>query len=226
MSNNELTYAEFSRCLGVSAAYVTVNIKRGNIKANVKRKTINYQDAQNKIWIDKQIAGGKTFDLNRKNDVGAKVQERKGSGKNGKSARKNGKSAHTVAPALTEFQKQLQQLELKKKEVDLNKASTEEELKKLEIMKRRGDLVPVDAVKTVFLYSLETTRTLFTQELNSIASIYSEILEADEKTYKQLQKEIMMKVNDVMKTLKDSLKSGLSGVVKEYSETRSRGEKK
>ena len=79
--------------------------------------------------------------------------------------------------------------------------------------KLEGKLIPFDAVQTVFLYSNELSRSTYLQEVNSLANIFVERLGGSHNHFIELQKELTDKVNEIHKLTKESLLSGLDGIV-------------
>jgi len=201
-----LSYAEFSRCLGVSRQFTGMNVKRGNILADEEKKTVDAELAENKIWLDSQIASGKTWDLNRKN---VKTQS------------KDNQSVSQGAPRggdkfkLTPYQKKLQKIDFDKKLIELTRSQNAAKLEEMRIKKMEGELIPYDAVKSVFIYSVETARSTFLQNTNAMANIFVERLGADNEQFKELQKEIMQNVNETMVDFKKSLIDGVDDIVHE-----------
>jgi hypothetical protein len=237
MAKEILTYAQFARCLAVTPAIIRVNVKRGNIIADTDSKLIDAGDARNKLWIDGQIAQGKTWDLNRKNII---VKPGKGSKKKSKAAREYKKPLEKPLenkkegiPILSEseikreeFRIKLADLDYQNKIEQLKERQHKNKLNELEIAKKEGALIPFDVVSGFFVKSIETIRTVFSQEMESLANIYVERLGGKEKDLKDIKKELMDRLNFIMIDSKKEMLKGADQIVDEYKEVRGRGEKK
>jgi len=99
-------------------------------------------------------------------------------------------------------------------------------LKEVKIKKIEGALIPFDAVKSVFMYAVETFRSTYMQEVDALTNIYIKILGGDQVQYAELQKDLQEKINAIQKQVKSDLMQGIDSIQKEYSEVRSRGERK
>lgn len=208
-------------------------IKNKKIFPEVNQKLINPEFAENKIWIETQVSKGKTWDLNRIYSTETskeKSKPKKNKPVNKKTELKNSNKIEPEAendPIIIDpHRKKLRELSYKKDLEALKKTQYENQIKLIEINKKQGNLIPVDAVKSVFIFAIETIRTTYIQELDSLASKFSVRWGANDALYKELQKDLNDAVNDIMKEAKKSLKDGVSSVIEEYQEVRGRGEKK
>lgn len=226
--HNFLKYAQFARCLGVDGAYIRTNVKRGNIIADTEKKLIDAELSENKIWLEGQIANGKTWDLNRMNETNKKVIRNKSSQTTVKKVKKESENLQNKSEStkFDDYDLRVRELLYQEKIETLKSKQNQNRLKELEIQKKKGSLVPVDAVKGVFIFSIETLRTLYNQEINAMASIFSERLGAEEKHLKELQKDLNEKTNEIMREAKKLMIEGLESIITEYSEQRGRGESK
>lgn len=218
-----IKYAAFSRALGIARASVTMAIKNGQIITNDIDKLIDIELPENKSWIDKQIAKGKTWDLNRisvqaQNVVRAVDTEPQS---------KNIQQIEKRKPAVVdEYHEKLRDLEYRRKLADLEKTNNANKKEEIQIKKLQGELIPYDAVKSVFIYSVETARTTLIQGIDALANIFVERLGADNEHFKELQKEIMQQVNEIIVEYKNNLIEGVDDIVVEYKEVRGRGERR
>ena len=210
-----LKYSQLAKALGLANASISVAIKNGKLIPENKRINIEYP--VNKVWIESQINSGKTFDLNRIYNAN-NVIEKKETVINNEEKEIPGSSEITTA-------EQIRKIDLEKKKADLKKTKKETIKLELQIKKIEGQLIPYDAVKAVFLYSAETFRTIYLQGSEGLATKFMARLGGDHKHYVEFLKELNEDVNDIHKTVKDSLLQGLKGIVAEYKEVKGRGER-
>jgi hypothetical protein len=212
MSNTILSYAEFARALGIKIAQVSSWIKRGKLIADTVNKKIDYSLPHNKFWIDRQVTAGKKFDLNRT------IKNVKG-----KRGRPSNKESNEEP---TNYQKLLYELDYKRKLADLEARQNANLKERIQIEKLQGLLLPVDAAQDIFLFAIENFRQVFSQELDAFANIFVERLGATDDQYKELQKEIAVKINECFSEAKTNIIEGLTEAIEKYKEVRGRGEKK
>jgi len=245
-----LKYSQLAKALGMGNASVTMAVKNGKLIPEEGKKEINIEHPVNKMWIQNQIVKGKTFDLNRiyqnknkksdpgssgpienfeivvEDDIPVKIMDGEifgdGSKKTKASQKKGNQSKNQGVTTLDELRK----LELKKKKADLKSTEKKIILDELKIQKLKGQLIPYDAVKTVFIYSAETFKNTYQQEVNGLANIFIERLGGEHKHFIELQKELTEKINEIQLMVQEHLIAGLNGIVSEYQEVRERGEKK
>lgn len=222
-----LKYSQLAKALDVSNASVSMAIKNGKLYPEEGQKRIDINHPLNKLWIEAREKEGKIFDINRiykkNNDYKPLIQrddepEQAEEKSEPESKGKKSKKQVTI--------EDVRKIEVKKKAADLQKTLKETEKLELQIKKIEGELIPYDAIKTVFLYSVETFRNTYQQEVNSIANIFIERVGGDHKHFIELQKELSEKINEIQSLVKDNLLTGLKGIVSEYSEIRGRGERK
>lgn len=213
----ELKYVEFAKALGIARASVTMAVQNNSINIVDGKKLIDIDDPINRAWIDKQISKGRTWDLNR---IYSKEPA------TAQPVNKSNKSTKPAKPVVDEYQKQLRDLELKKKLEELRRTENTNRMEEIKIRKLQGTLLPIDAVKTVFLFTIENIRSTYLQDVNGLASIFVERLGGEEKHFKELQRTLVEKINDSTKEARDNTIKGLAGIVDEYKETRGRGERK
>jgi hypothetical protein len=136
------------------------------------------------------------------------------------------KRRRVKSSAKNEDKESLTDLEIKKQKLSLEKLEHEIQLKGIELEKKRGYLVPVDAVKDVFLFSLETFRSKYLQEAKSKAEISVQIMGGSHNDIIRMQKELSESINEAHSEAKKQLIEGIDSVVEDYKDIRGRGEKK
>jgi len=225
---NILKYSELAKALGVQNASISMAITNKKLIADTANKTIDIEFYVNKFWIDSQIAKGKTFDINRAYNKSFKAEP----------AKKKDKALEHQNPTQTNnivtppppqensqsLIKQNQIAELKLQE-DLKKVQYSNRLDELKIAKMEGQLIPVDAIKHIFIWASEDFKKTFEQELDTITTIYMQILSGTKEQEIDIKKKLNARLAEIGATMKESLKSGLRNEVNEYADLRSRGER-
>ena len=211
-----LSYADFAKAIQVNRASVTMAVKSKTLIPIEGKKQIDPDNPLNKAWIQKQEMKGKEWNVNLIYEKEQPIYARQPIG----NITEN-KSKKTDRVITTE---DIRKIEIKQKIANLKKTEKQIKLDEIKIQKQEGALIPFDAVKTVYLFSIETFRNTFIQETNSLANIFVERLGGEHRHFIELQKELTEKINDITKVAKESLISGAKGIVDEFKEVRGRGE--
>jgi len=114
----------------------------------------------------------------------------------------------------------------RKRIADVLKTEKEIELKNLQIEKIRGELMPVEIVQRIMIVNMQSIFREFESASENIASVYCEILGGNRDHLAKMGEEMREALQDSIKNAKENSKAEISGVIKEYSATRSRGERK
>lgn len=236
MDKIKLQISEFARCLSVQTAYIQMNIKRRKIILTDDR-LIDLQNPVNNFFLESQINKGKKFDLgNIYNNNGTKIKPPKireikidipDKGKELEIKKadpievkiKQVKEISKHEKIVTGLAERELQLKVQKLEID-------NDIKLLQKAKIEGSLVPVDAMKNVFLWSIDTFHNSYLQQVNNIANVYVQILGADSSKFSAIIKELSQVLTRIKEDAKTDLLSGIDGIVEEYQEVRGRGERK
>jgi len=117
-------------------------------------------------------------------------------------------------------------LQEEKMKAEIIKLKNHNILESLKIGKVEGSLLPVDAVQTLFLWAVKDFQKTYEQETDSLASIYIKNLGGDKKDFIEIKKSLMSKLSFIGETYKENLLNGLENAIAEYSEVRSRGERR
>lgn len=115
---------------------------------------------------------------------------------------------------------------VRKEKANAVKAELDTELKKLQLEKMMGQLIPVDLMRGILKINIQNIFMSFENELVNIASIYCDILAGgDRKRLAQITDEMRVHLSRIIKETKKNTAKEIKGVVIEYSETRSRGQR-
>lgn len=215
-----LKRSQLAKALGITNASISMAVNNGMLVSN-DDKTIDIEKNVNKIWIEKQIAKGKTFDINRifnsekvnsnnENDIEPSIDTEK----------------RNIASKKNKSLDELRDIELRIKKENLLKLQKTNRLNELEIEKKEGRLVPLDTIKSFFLFVIETFTKTYTQESKSLANIMVNRLGGEKKHMIEIQKDLGQKLEQIKEQSVKEVINGLDNIVDEYSEVRSRGERK
>lgn len=215
-----LKRSELARVLDMSNASITMAVNNGTLIPN-DDKTIDIDKPVNKIWIDRQIAKGRTFDMNRLFKSEKKQPAQK---KQPKSIKKQPEKEENQ----TEDDKsiaELREIELKIKKANLLKLQKSNQLSELEINKREGKLIPFDAAKTLTIFTIESLTKGYEQEVDTITDLMLSRFTSDRTEFTEVKKDIFEKYKEIKSNVIKKLLDDLDTVIKEYIEIRARGEK-
>lgn len=192
----------------------TYDIKESTVKSYVHRKKL-HKDAKGFIDTENPINKLLISELKLKkatNKVGASNPKGKDSGK-----------AEKEKPTgLTESQKVYADIDLRKKIADAELAERGSELKRIQLEKMAGNLLPVELVQSILVINIQSLIKNFESELENMASIYVTDRELLANVITKL-KELLSKI--VLKSKEDAMFE-IENAINEYQEVRSRGERK
>lgn len=114
----------------------------------------------------------------------------------------------------------------RKRMADVLKTEKEIELKHLQIEKIRGELMPVDIVQKIMIVNMQSIFREFESACENIGSVYCEILGGNRDHLAKMAEEMRESLQDSIKNAKENSKAEITAVIKEYSATRNRGERK
>lgn len=123
-----------------------------------------------------------------------------------------------VVPALTEEQRQYERLELRKKIAEVDLKERESELKRMELERKAGNLLPVDLVENVLSINMKSILNNFDLEIENKCNIWAVRFGAGRKEIvEMISKERLFLKKTIEKAEKDANHS-LELLIKEYSE--------
>lgn len=113
-------------------------------------------------------------------------------------------------------------LDLRKKIAETDSAERQAELRRLEIEKKAGKLMPVELVEKIFSINIQAVYKNLEVEIDSMADFY--VIDRTELVkVRKRQKEILAKT---IEKAKEDARYEIENAILEYQEVRSRGEKK
>lgn len=117
-------------------------------------------------------------------------------------------------------------LDLRKKQADAEKAERDNELKKIEIQKKMGKLMPIELVEKILTVNIQSIFRAFETEADNIASVYCEILGGDRTHLSEMADQMRKHLQKAILETKTQAADEVKHAIKEYAEVRSRGERK
>lgn len=224
--------SDLAKALDISQAAISVYTKRGKITVSIVggKKMIDIDLPENKNFLDSYCRkNNKTFDVTRIYSTPPKPKPSKEKPKTVIDVEVLEKGA-TKPPKKTKKQeKQKQQQEslvYREQKLKVKKLENENKYKELQIEKMQGRLIPTEVAQHLSLYAIDVFLKTFTQNVRSLTNIYAQRLGASPAQFVDLQKKLLIQIQNIAQESKDSILSGIKGAVKDYSEVRSRGEKK
>jgi len=233
---NILKYSQLAKVLGVADGCITMALKHNRIVPySSEEKTIDITDPLNEIWINKQVSKGKTFDMSMISASQKEVKEKRTERKLRKQEEKENEVEYIEIikeeprkkkeSSADELRESLYELEIKKKKKELRKLDNDDRIAQIKIQKLEGELMPFDDVKSLYLFTIETIRSTYLQEVRSLADIFKQRFGGSDKEYVALQRDLTEKINDIIEDSKKNALKEVDNMRESYSEVRGRGEK-
>lgn len=200
-------------------------------------KVIDLDIKQNQEFIDQYcLRNNKTFDITRIYSSGTPSKKTKPI-ENGTTVRqltpeeasrpkKEIKPKKESTPAGSKKKSEVESLAMKEMRLKVKKLENENRYKELQIEKLQGMLIPTELASHISLYAIDVFQKTFTQNVRSLTNVYAQRLGANHTQFVNLQKALLQQIQNISQEAKDSVIKGIEGAIKEYSEIRSRGEKK
>jgi len=220
---NYLKYSQLAKSLGLHNASINMALKNKTLQSTPEN-TIDITLPHNRIWIDKQIAKGNEFDLNRIYDKPEKQLPKQREVKieteieNDRTKKRTKNKEDSLDT--------LRSLEIRQKKATLLRTEKAIKLDDLRINKQEGLLIPFDEAEFLLVYIVEKIRNTSIQEIDSMTNIYKERFGISHQEYIELKIDLNEILNSIIKESVDELKSGLEGIKDLFKETRERGQRK
>lgn len=216
---------EFAGICRTTVPIINTNIHRGKVIWIADEKVIDTEDLINKaffkkykkIYEDKLLMqqSGETIEKIY-NKVVQKVENKTtATNKQAKVEKSKAKSKETME--WTERKLQADTL--------LQEAKAEKEI--LNLQKLAGKLIPIDLVFNILNIHNHDIFATFQNDAENLASVYCDILAGgDRKKLAEISTKLSERLNDAVRRAKEVSVSSLEAAIDDYSEVRSRGEKK
>ncbi len=206
MSN--LSLKDFANAVGVTYDTAKKHVQRKKIFKGTDGK-IDTENPQNVIYINEQTKGSGLFKSSHTVEVK-------------KSSEVKSKKQTDEVTGQTESQKQYLELDYRKRVAEAQLKERENELKRIQLEKMAGNLLPVELVEKILVINIQSIFKNLESEMENMASIYvTDRSILSNVTLKQ--KELLVKI--VEKSKEDSFVE-IENAINEYQEVRSRGERR
>lgn len=213
----ELTREELASICSVSRNAINTYVGRKKINV-LENGKIDTEDVLNSIFIKSRKIKAKEKEL--------KTPVQKTTSEENKAPNKK-PTATRKSKAEREEEAYNSNLTLRKLKADTQKAERDNELKQLQLEKMMGKLIPVDLVHGILKINIQNIFISFENDLQNIASIYCDILSGgDRGKLSEIIERMRKELHRIISETKINSANEIKGVVNEYAETRSRGEKK
>jgi hypothetical protein len=131
-----------------------------------------------------------------------------------------------IAKEQRESNRILLQYEIRKKEAELSLVERNAELKKMELEKKAGNTLPLDLVRKIEVINFQTILNTFLTESRNMATIMVERFGGSRSDVVEIEKKLNIQFKKTVETIKKNVDREIENAVSEYSEVRSRGERK
>jgi hypothetical protein len=196
-----LSIKEFGESMGMSYDTTKKNVSRGNIIKGTDGK-IDTENAVNKLYFDNQIALGGT-----KN---AKTPAKKIDKRDEK------KTLSEKPRLLTKDQQVLLDIELRKKRADVDLVERSSELKRIQLEKQAGNLLPLDLVEKCLVINIQSIIKGFKTERDNMSRIVVEKFGGTRKDLVEVNLELDKILDMVVKKAKKEASYELENAINTY----------
>lgn len=214
-----LKVKEFAAATGIKEGTIKVHINRGKLVKN-KEGYIDTELEKNRLYIKEKTKGKGLYTIESESPSDDKSSSAKDP------AQKVIKFKDERSAEQKARDKIYDDIDLRKKKAELNKAERDAELKKLEIEKKAGKLLPIELVQKILMINIQTIFRTFEGESENIAGIFSEVLGGDREALAEIVKRQKQSLSVAINKAKEDSLTEIEQAIAEYAETRSRGERK
>ena len=199
----------------------------------IKYDTLRKHISRNKLFrsgklIDTTFAANNAYIMDATNGKGLDVA-RIGNKSDSDTAISDGPKVDLKEPDRSEPSKEdiiASSLGLRRKIADAEKAEKDNELKTLELAKKMGELMPVEMVEKILTVNIRHIIHESKNEWENIASTYTEILGGNRSHLSQMVEALNKHMDKLVKEVKKKAAEEIKQVIRDYSEVRSRGQRK
>jgi hypothetical protein len=204
-----VSLTEFAEMIGMSYDTAKKNAQRGKIIKGTNGK-IDTDNAVNRLFLDKK----KAQNINKPNPVVAQNDI--------------SKTRKTVErpTGLTAQQKQYADIDLRTKIAAAETKEREAELKRLQLEKLAGNLLPVDQVEKIIVVNVQAILKNFRSERDNLALVMVERFGGSRKDLVEITTALDKIMDVVISKAEKDANYELDIAVSQYQEVRSRGERK
>lgn len=199
------TRSDFAKECGVSEAYIGVYIGRGKVVLTSDGQ-VDSKQRDNFDFLRKQ--------LDKKKDK--QVKETVISAHISTNTAKNN--------VLEQEEVDGYDLSMRKKAIDIEKVEVDVRLAKLKEEKLRGELIPVEIVKGLFLQHSQSILTEFKNSVENFITVIAKRKELNINEVAEIRGEIVQAINTAVDKAVDASKKNVNNIIKEFSNSKGIGE--
>lgn len=118
------------------------------------------------------------------------------------------------------------EIDIAKKKADLMLVERNAEVKKMQLEKIMGNTIPLDLGMTIWAINIKAVYKSLHSQLKNMASTYVEILGGTKDDLNKIMSEMEIHLNAARDFAKENAQREIDSLVDDYSEVRSRGERK
>lgn len=122
--------------------------------------------------------------------------------------------------------KSLLEIDIAKKQADLNNVQRTAEIKQMQLEKIMGNTLPLDQVMSLMAINYKAIFKSFHSQLKNIASTMVQNLGGSKDDLNSIMVELEQILNHIKETSKENSNDDIERLIEEYSQIRSRGERK
>ncbi|MEP2059131.1 MAG: hypothetical protein ABJJ05_15070 [Maribacter litoralis] len=205
---------------------IAMGMKYATVRQHINRKKL----FKSGVMIDTTFESNKIYIMEQTNGKGLDISKIKKSSTPKKIKKKNNdpevvlKSHSKPTPTIEDIQHH--SLNIRKKIADAERAEKENDLKSLELAKKMGELMPVDMVEKILTVNIRHIIHESRNEWENIASTYCEILGGNRSHRSDMVEQLNKHMDNLVKEVKEKAGIEIQQIIKDYSEVRSRGQRK
>lgn len=200
---------EFAKAYGIKESTVKSYVHRGQLQ----------KDADH--YIDTEIDKNKLFIMEMELKVATNKVEKVADDKPSRARR-----VSEDPTGLNKIQKEFADIELRKKRADLDLVERGAELKRIQLEKAAGNLLPVDLVERVLVINLQSIIKSFDTELENISNVLVERFGGSRKDLVEITKEQRDILGRIIAKAKKDAEFEIENAINDFQDNRGRGERK
>jgi len=120
----------------------------------------------------------------------------------------------------------LLEIDIAKRQADLNNVQRTAEIKQMQLEKIMGNTLPLDQVMSLMAINYKAIFKSFHSQLKNIASTMVQNLGGSKDDLNAIMVELEQVLNHIKETSKENSNDDIDRLIEEYSQVRSRGERK
>jgi len=230
------TKKEFAADCGISSRHISTYVGRRQIVLTEEGKIDDKNEINYAFLIDKGYN-----QVKKTNGQGKKAPAKKAKPKPKPSVSKGKTEKPKPEPkpevkkprVLTAAEKEvkanveyLASLDKAQKEHTVSKTNHEAEIKRIQMEKLQGKLIPTDLVTSVIQLQAESLKTAYHEAVEKLIIIIGQKKKLSNKDTAEIRKKLTGQINDAINSGLEESQKGIKRIVKEYSESRGVGESK